>query len=279
MAFNHGLTRGNYYTTYEIQDIFKHNRFRGMRYSKTTNTLVLIIDHVKSIYNDKWNGNILYYTGMGKNGNQSIDFMQNKRLAKSKAEGTDVYVFEIFTNKETRKYRFTGEVELLNEPYEELQYDEDNKLRTVYIFPLILITNKSSESIINKEILIQTKKMNKNKINKLSYDEIKKRAINVNSKLSKREVYTNYYERNIYVSEYTKIRANGICDLCEKVAPFSTKYNKPYLETHHVKWLSKGGTDTLDNTVALCPNCHRKMHILKLNEDIEKLKMKIKKYC
>ena len=46
-------------------------------------------------------------------------------------------------------------------------------------------------------------------------------------------------------------------------APFYTKNNKPYLEAHHLKWLSKGGTDTIDNVVALCPNCHRKMHIVK----------------
>ncbi|WP_296863638.1 HNH endonuclease [Thermosyntropha sp.] len=29
----------------------------------------------------------------------------------------------------------------------------------------------------------------------------------------------------------------------------------------HIEWLSRGGTDTIDNTVALCPNCHRKMHV------------------
>ena len=34
------------------------------------------------------------------------------------------------------------------------------------------------------------------------------------------------------------------------------------METHHIEWLSKGGSDTIDNTVALCPNCHKKMHIL-----------------
>ena len=30
--------------------------------------------------------------------------------------------------------------------------------------------------------------------------------------------------------------------------------------------------DTIDNTVALCPNCHRKMHIVKDIDDINKLK-------
>ncbi|PGR23313.1 hypothetical protein COC52_24870 [Priestia megaterium] len=43
-------------------------------------------------------------------------------------------------------------------------------------------------------------------------------------------------------------------------------------------WLSQAGLDTLDNTVALCPNCHRKMHSLNLEEDIIKLRDKVKNY-
>ncbi|WP_327786927.1 hypothetical protein [Metaclostridioides mangenotii] len=27
----------------------------------------------------------------------------------------------------------------------------------------------------------------------------------------------------------------------------------------------------MDNTVALCPNCHKKMHILNLDKDVEHL--------
>ena len=36
-------------------------------------------------------------------------------------------------------------------------------------------------------------------------------------------------------------------------------------------WLSEGGEDSIENTVALCPNCHRKMHVVNLQEDIDKL--------
>ena len=38
------------------------------------------------------------------------------------------------------------------------------------------------------------------------------------------------------------------------------KDNTPYLEVHHKIRLSDGGEDTIDNVVALCPNCHRKAH-------------------
>lgn len=50
-----------------------------------------------------------------------------------------------------------------------------------------------------------------------------------------------------------------------------------YLETHHIVWVSQGGSDTMDNTVALCPNCHRKMHVLNLKEDKEYLKAVIER--
>ena len=58
--------------------------------------------------------------------------------------------------------------------------------------------------------------------------------------------------------------------------PFSRADGDPYLETHHVVWLAQGGSDTVENTVALCSNCHRKMHILKLEADIATLRAKHK---
>ena len=69
---------------------------------------------------------------------------------------------------------------------------------------------------------------------------------------------------NEYVAEEAKRRANGICQLCLLPAPFT---KKPYLEVHHIVWLAKEGHDSLENTVALCPNCHRKMHVLDDDND------------
>lgn len=76
-----------------------------------------------------------------------------------------------------------------------------------------------------------------------------------------------HYERNPHVAEYSKRRANGVCQLCNNRAPFPDKDGSPFLEIHHIIWLSKGGKDSIDNTAALCPNCHRKMHILGLDAD------------
>lgn len=89
-----------------------------------------------------------------------------------------------------------------------------------------------------------------------------------------REVVTKQSYRDPYIAEYSKRIANGICQLCGNEAPFNDKKGRPYLESHHIIWISRGGEDSLDNTVALCPNCHRKMHIVDSKEDIQILIMK-----
>lgn len=81
------------------------------------------------------------------------------------------------------------------------------------------------------------------------------------------------------MSEYVKRRANGKCDLCEQPTPFIKKNGEPYLESHHIVPLAQNGDDTIENTVALCPNCHRKMHSLNLEEDVGSLKKRIIYYC
>lgn len=98
-------------------------------------------------------------------------------------------------------------------------------------------------------------------------DYLKKYELKVNAK----QVTSTRYNRNKVLSFYTKKLAAGICQLCENDAPFEDKNSNPYLETHHIVSLSDGGKDDIYNTVALCPNCHRKMHSLGLEEDKNKL--------
>ena len=83
---------------------------------------------------------------------------------------------------------------------------------------------------------------------------------------------TSYITRSAEVVKITKERAKGVCQLCGQAAPFTDKNGDPYLEAHHVIWLSRGGADSTDNTVALCPNCHTRMHILDDDKDVSSLK-------
>ncbi len=72
---------------------------------------------------------------------------------------------------------------------------------------------------------------------------------------------TTLYLRNPHVISERLAIAKGVCEDCKEPAPFTKcDGDEPFLEVHHIKFLSKGGEDSLENTVALCPNCHRKRH-------------------
>jgi len=80
-------------------------------------------------------------------------------------------------------------------------------------------------------------------------------------KPEKVEVISIAFKRNADVVATVLDRANGICELCKQDAPFlRAKDNSPYLEVHHKVRLADGGDDTVDNAIAVCPNCHRKLH-------------------
>lgn len=105
-------------------------------------------------------------------------------------------------------------------------------------------------------------------------DELWERIRNENPKRKSPKKTTSEstgYERSEFVKEYALRVANGKCQLCENDGPFTTKLGRKFLEVHHVAWLSRSGLDTPDNVVALCPNCHRKMHIIDNAVDIKKL--------
>jgi 5-methylcytosine-specific restriction protein A len=68
------------------------------------------------------------------------------------------------------------------------------------------------------------------------------------------------YSRDVNVISWVLDNANGKCELCNSAAPFIDGGGIPFLEVHHVIHLADGGPDTVENAVALCPNCHRELH-------------------
>jgi len=87
-----------------------------------------------------------------------------------------------------------------------------------------------------------------------------------------------YYTRSQPIKDYIKARADGICEGCDKPAPFTNKKGEPYLHAHHVHELSKGGSDTPDTVIALCPNCHYQVHHGEDGEEYNReLEKKLKK--
>jgi 5-methylcytosine-specific restriction protein A len=110
----------------------------GMRRSHRTNSLVLISDHTKSFYCDDWKNGVFHYSGMGKHGDQSLFFDQNKTLFESPYNGVHIHFFEVFV---PTQYFYEGEVSLIDNPTQEFHPDREGLIRKVWVFRLMLKSN------------------------------------------------------------------------------------------------------------------------------------------
>lgn len=129
------LQIGGSYKNEDIMRIFLVSGQGGMRKSNRANSLILFALHnTGNPYEDTWGEDgVMNYTGMGLDGDQSIDYAQNKTLAKSRENGVDIHLFESF---ESREYIYRGRVKLASEPYYDRQKDSSGKDRQVVKFPL-----------------------------------------------------------------------------------------------------------------------------------------------
>jgi 5-methylcytosine-specific restriction protein A len=113
---------------------------------------------------------------------------------------------------------------------------------------------KLSDLIINEEVEFKksSKDISQNRLSRINKS---------NTNPERLKVYSFTYKRNPDIVAEALYRAKGICEQCFEPAPFlRASDNSPYLEVHHKISLSNGGEDTLDNVIAICPNCHRKIH-------------------
>ncbi len=82
------------------------------------------------------------------------------------------------------------------------------------------------------------------------------------------------YSRNPLVKIFVLQRAAGKCELCSSES-FLNQSHIPFLEVHHLEYLSVGGADIVTNAVALCPNCHRELHY-GINREVKKAELLLK---
>lgn len=96
---------------------------------------------------------------------------------------------------------------------------------------------------------------------KLTSAERQKRLAKARRKPLRTRIVSTGFIRNPDVVAEVLYRAKGVCEICLRAAPFKRADNGiPYLEVHHKKRLADGGEDTVENALAVCPNCHREAH-------------------
>lgn len=253
---------GKAYSNEEISEGLRVGKKGAIRVSNSKNVLALISQSFmeESCLQNYWDGDVLYYYGEGEKGDQNLSSGGNKALLESKRDGKIVYLFESLVQGEI-KYR--GIVELAGDVVVE-NVNDSGVRRNVLKFPLKLKNKYHIPLVVDlvfEDTVIETK------IAKVPNERLIRLVECYSKPLTKREVVSHKINSNPYIRQYAKLRADGHCELCSEKAPFEMN-GIPYLEIDHIVPLSDGGLDSIDNVVALCPNCHRKMHCLSLEEDI-----------
>ena len=255
MVFEPGIDIGAELTNEEMRRLFKCGNMGGMRRSKQTGTLVIISDDTKGLYRDVWKNGVLHYTGMGKVGDQVLEGNQNGTLYYSDTNGVEIHLFEVLKKA---VYTYRGVVKLVDEPYKGRQPDDNGNMRDVWMFPVMPVSEVSRS--VSHELTEQ-------EITKLSDKELARYTVVKNVNKEPKTAETIVYYRDPYLKQMVKRIAEGKCQYCGEEAPFLDKQGEPYLEAHQVIRLADGGKDAIDNVVAICPNCHRRVHVL--NDEVD----------
>jgi len=148
MVFQPDIRPGTELTSTDLKSVFKGQEEGGMRYSKATNSLLLVTDRKKlsatSIYRDEWIDGVLHYRGTGQRGDQNIGFAGNSRLMHAATDDTGVHLVE---RSGKGRYRYLGRVDLAGDPYRRNEVDADGKMRLAWVFPLRLV-DAAAEAVV-----------------------------------------------------------------------------------------------------------------------------------
>jgi len=87
----------------------------------------------------------------------------------------------------------------------------------------------------------------------------------------RKSVSPELLERDPAVKAWIIKNSKGFCEKCNFQSPFIKTNGQFFMEVHHVKLLAENGEDTIYNSVAVCPNCHRELHYGKDKEKIIEL--------
>lgn len=208
----------------------------GMRKSNRTNTLTLISDKTK-LYDDRVDGEIYHYTGMGQNGNQKMSG-QNLTLAESDQNGVEIHFFEVMKQKE---YTYRGQVELAGAPYQDQQKGQNGSQRLVWIFPLRLkdsnVKFTKLSSIKNDKQELQDEFEEIQQVEKLSISTTEKERL-IKSRIGQGKFKKLLLERECK------------CALCGVTDP------RVLIASHIKPWSESTNEERLDvnNGLLLCPN-------------------------
>ncbi|WP_223612356.1 HNH endonuclease [Phyllobacterium calauticae] len=245
-----GFERGRIYN--RRRDI--HAPFGGQQQggiiSPAKHGLVVIITGEEGLehgYADRWRPDgVFEYFGEGQVGDMSIR-AGNKAVANHSIDGKSLLLF----TKTKAGLRFEDEF-VYDSHHIERAPDRENNLRDAIVFELRPIGS-----------LVEVVEAVAPAIGAAAPDlaALRKKAMEAaKDSPGKTKKTTTVFERSRDVRDYVVARAMGDCEGCEAPAPFLRSNGVPYLEPHHIRRMTDGGPDDPRHVIALCPNCHRRVH-------------------
>lgn len=192
-----------------------------------------------------------WYTGEGQVGDMEMT-RGNAAVRHHEAAGKQLHLFEYVKKAHVR---YIGEAQCVGYHIEE-RPDRNETTRNAIIFHLALLPAVTNEVQEPKGNYGNNPKPTRN----LSLATLRRLALQAASEnASKEQIVQNTAVRSEAIRLYALKRSQGTCEGCSVAAPFQGKEG-PFLEVHHLHRLSDGGPDHPANVIALCPNCHRRVH-------------------
>lgn len=230
-----------------------HSRFGGQQQggiiTPTENPVVIIITGEEGLqhgYADQFRPDgVFEYFGEGQVGDMRIR-AGNRAIATHSEEGKGLLLF-----RKTRDgLRFEGEMVCEGYQYR-VAPDREGKNRNAIVFHLRTL-----------DAVVEQAEHQPSALPVVSFDELRQLALSAGSLTAQTpsEGRRSIYQRSRDVRNYVLARANGECEGCASPAPFVRSDGTPYLEPHHLRRVSDGGPDHPEHVIALCPNCHRRVH-------------------
>jgi len=192
-----------------------------------------------------------WYTGEGQIGD--MEFVRGNRAVRDHlANRKRIFLFEQSGPIAT----YMGEARHLGH-HREQRPDSQGNLRQTIVFELELLSGDSHSEVASGAGSVgRTRDLWALPLSELRDVAVTSAPVQADP-ISRR---TLLRRRSEAVKVYVLRRAEGKCEACGGPAPFLSKRNQPFLESHHILRLSDGGPDDPRHVAAVCPNCHREAH-------------------
>jgi 5-methylcytosine-specific restriction protein A len=243
------LKEGNRYNREELHQKYGGTKYRGIAPSQDHPYVFIFTGESgqEHGYRDEFHGDTFIYTGEGREGDMEME-RGNRAIRDHKDANRELHLFE--STNEAWIVTYLGQYECADW-FEEQLPDTNGNMRDAIRFKLQPVDNEIS--------------IEESSLDRVDTEDLYNRAAEASAG-TEREGETatttthRSYSRSEVVKEYALRVADGVCQGCRKDAPFFDEDDEPYLEVHHLFRRRDGGPDHPDNVIALCPNCHRRVH-------------------